>query len=62
MKKSVMINEDTYDYFLYTSSVKEGLQDLLDDFDNDIVDDNEFLGEIREMLKQEYNENVKESD
>lgn len=55
-----MINEDTYDYFIYTSSVKEGLQDLLDDFDNDIVDGNEFLGEIREMLKQEYNENVKE--
>ena len=52
-KDTVMIREDVYNHFLYTSSVKEALQDLLHDFDHDMIDGNEFIEEVRNMLDNE---------
>ena len=52
-KDTVLIREDAYNHFLYTSSVKEALQDLLDDFDHDMIDGNEFIEEVRNMLNNE---------
>ena len=52
-KDTVLIREDVYNHFLYTSSVKEALQDLLHDFDHDMIDGNKFIEEVRNMLNNE---------
>ena len=52
-KNTILIREDAYNHFLYTSSVKEALQDLLHDFDHDVIDGNEFIEEVRNILDNE---------
>ncbi|MCK1976053.1 hypothetical protein LNK15_03155 [Jeotgalicoccus huakuii] len=53
---SVLITKETYEYFLYASSVKEGLQDSLDEFENGNLSSVDFLKEIKEMLEMERDE------
>lgn len=52
-KNTILIREDAYNHFLYTSSVKEALQDLLHDFDHDMIDGSDFIGEVRNILDYE---------